>query len=168
VENNLLFLGNLTALEQWYIHVRQLFFADMEFGRRLYDGALGVLAAAKSERSKRLRVLAEKAYQSARSRAMPELAVAGRRDLFEHLDELTALFADDNCARYGQHIRDRFVEHLLAIRRRRRPNTSSSSKACRRTSPRWAPNGGEIVNTLNQKARELLPSIELFINRWTI
>jgi len=164
VENNLLFLGNLSALEQWYIHVRQLFFADMEFGRRLYDGALGVLAAAKSERSKRLRVLAEKAYQSARSRAMPELAVAGRRDLFEHLDELTALFADDNCARYGQHIRDRFVEHLLAIRQ---TSPTEYIEFIQSLPPDIAALGAEwlaeIVNTLNQKAMELLPSIELFI-----
>jgi len=164
LENNLLFLGNLTALEQWYIHVRQLFFADMEFGRRLYDGALGVLATAKTERIKRLRVLAEKAFQSARSRAMPEQAVAGRRDLYDHLDELTALFTNGDGARYGHHARDRFVEHLLSIRQTSPTDyiafIQSLPADVAALGTEWLM---EIVNTLNQKAVELLPSIELFI-----
>ena len=59
VRNNLLYLANLVALEEWYRRVRQPFFARQELGDLLYAGALDVLGGAKEERTRRLVALAE-------------------------------------------------------------------------------------------------------------
>jgi bifunctional UDP-N-acetylglucosamine pyrophosphorylase/glucosamine-1-phosphate N-acetyltransferase len=55
VRNNVIYLANLVALEQWYREVRQPFFARQEFGGLVFDGALALLAGAKEERVKRLK-----------------------------------------------------------------------------------------------------------------
>ena len=60
IGNNIIYLANLVALEQWYNHVRQPFFNKQEFGTLIYAGALEKLALAKKERVSRLKALAEK------------------------------------------------------------------------------------------------------------
>jgi hypothetical protein len=54
VRNNLLYLANLVALEQWYAVVRRPFFARQELGELVYAGALEMLSLAKTERVTRL------------------------------------------------------------------------------------------------------------------
>ncbi len=82
VTNNLLYLGNLVALEEWYRHVRRRFFAAQELGALVHEGALRLLAGARRERLKRLVVLA--------GRVAP--ADAGRRALHERVDEVVEAF----------------------------------------------------------------------------
>jgi len=60
IYNNLFYLANLLALNQWYIHVRQPFFQSDSLAEALYQGALNTLEAAIQERLKRLDGLAEK------------------------------------------------------------------------------------------------------------
>jgi len=60
VRNNVVYLANLVALEQWYVHVRASFFAKQEMGVLVYESALDVLASAKDERAKRLIAMAGK------------------------------------------------------------------------------------------------------------
>lgn len=60
VRNNVSYLANLVALEQWYRHVRRPFFERQELGELVYAGALETLAAAKDERTKRLIAMASK------------------------------------------------------------------------------------------------------------
>ena len=62
VEGNILYLANLAALEEWYRWVRKGFFDAQELGSFLYEGALEALAAARKERLKRLKAMAEKAH----------------------------------------------------------------------------------------------------------
>ena len=65
IENNIVYIGNLFALRQWYRAVRQPFFdRDEEFGRALYAGVLDVLEKALKERIKRFEALAEKMPRS--------------------------------------------------------------------------------------------------------
>lgn len=64
VENNILYLANLSALESWYTHVRKPFLEARPFGPLLYAGVLEALAAAGKERLKRLGVMAQKAAAS--------------------------------------------------------------------------------------------------------
>jgi bifunctional UDP-N-acetylglucosamine pyrophosphorylase / glucosamine-1-phosphate N-acetyltransferase len=64
VANNLLYIGNLAALRQWYVHVRKPFLKAQEGGAALYEGALEVLDAALEERISRLRALAAKMEES--------------------------------------------------------------------------------------------------------
>ena len=65
LENNILYLANLTALEEWYRWVRKDFLDMQEFGSSIYDGLMETLSAAKKERLKRLKTMAEKAQASA-------------------------------------------------------------------------------------------------------
>jgi hypothetical protein len=68
--NNLLYIGNLAALRQWYVHLRRPFLKTREGGDALCEGALEVLDAALEERISRLRALAAKMEES--------IAIAGK------------------------------------------------------------------------------------------
>lgn len=103
VRNNFVYLANLAALEQWYIHVRQPFFREQELGDLVYQGALMKLALAAAERCKRLEDLAGK------------LAVSGgpdRRELRENAGRLRELFAAGRTQPAGHEQRDRFLAGL--------------------------------------------------------
>jgi hypothetical protein len=57
VAKNAIYIANLRALQEWYQRARAPFFAAQEFGELIYEGALEMLAAAMSERSKRLQAM---------------------------------------------------------------------------------------------------------------
>jgi len=57
VAKNVTYLANLRALQEWYRQARAPFFAVQEFGGLMSEGALEVLSAASSERSKRLQAM---------------------------------------------------------------------------------------------------------------
>jgi UDP-N-acetylglucosamine/UDP-N-acetylgalactosamine diphosphorylase len=81
VTNNIVYLANLVALEQWYRHVRRRFFAAQELGDLVYEGALAMLAMAKGERCTRLKAMAAKVTPTD----------AGRAALRERVGEVCAL-----------------------------------------------------------------------------
>jgi len=60
LENNLIYLANLLALKEWYIHARHPFFSGDPMGEHLYRGAQRTLERALQERLKRLEELAGK------------------------------------------------------------------------------------------------------------
>ena len=66
IENNIVYIANLKALEEWYIHVRRPFLQHQEFGGLIFSGLLDKLALARKERLKRLKMLSEKARKSFR------------------------------------------------------------------------------------------------------
>ncbi len=84
--NNVLYLANLVALEEWYRHVRRPFFAAQELGTHVYEGALEMLDLAKKERGKRLLAMAE--------RAPGEAGADGSR-LHDSVATACALFDED-------------------------------------------------------------------------
>jgi UDP-N-acetylglucosamine/UDP-N-acetylgalactosamine diphosphorylase len=93
VNNNVRYLGNLLALDQWYRHVRRGFFGDDRPGRLLYEGARDKLALAKQERIKRLRDLAAKMPESlAVHQPLDESEAAAKRAFHERIDALVAVF----------------------------------------------------------------------------
>jgi bifunctional UDP-N-acetylglucosamine pyrophosphorylase / glucosamine-1-phosphate N-acetyltransferase len=47
VGNNIMYLANLMALGEWYIHVRRPFFNSQEFGHVIFSGLLDKLVLAK-------------------------------------------------------------------------------------------------------------------------
>ena len=47
LQNNVLYIANLAALESWYIDVRESYFAAQEFGPLIYAGARDQLSLAK-------------------------------------------------------------------------------------------------------------------------
>lgn len=84
VRNNIIYLANLVALEEWYRNVRWPFFARQEMGDLIYEGALEVLVLARRERVKRLLALADKV--PARTPVHSEFC--------ERAPEICALFGD--------------------------------------------------------------------------
>lgn len=64
LRNNLLYLGNIRALREWYRHVRAMFMTGV-YHRMCWEGALRQLDAVVLEREKRLRELVDKLAVSA-------------------------------------------------------------------------------------------------------
>lgn len=85
VRNNLLYIGNIAALKQWYVHVRRSVMQE-PFRLRVWEGALRQLDAVIEERIKRLGQVAEK---------MPEsIALAQAQDSAASYIEEQRHFAD--------------------------------------------------------------------------
>ena len=80
--NNIVYLANIVALEQWYVHVRRPFFAAQELGGLVYEGALEMLALARRERITRLTAMAAKVPPTD----------AGRQALRARIDGVCGLF----------------------------------------------------------------------------
>lgn len=78
---NLRYLGELSALQAWYRHVRAPFFAVADLGSLVGDGALAMLESARAERMSRLRAMLAKAPGD-------NVAAAAAR---EHLDDVCRL-----------------------------------------------------------------------------
>ncbi len=64
VFNNIIYIANLLALKEWYIHVRRPFFVKQEMGGELFKGAMDCLEAMLAERQRRFRDFSEKASES--------------------------------------------------------------------------------------------------------
>ncbi|NTW77796.1 MAG: UDP-N-acetylglucosamine pyrophosphorylase [Syntrophaceae bacterium] len=91
LENNILYLANLKALEAWYTHVRKQFFEAREFGLLIYNGVMENLALALKERLKRLKTMAEKAVSGLPEPVQSE-PVDEKQTLYEHLDDIEGVF----------------------------------------------------------------------------
>lgn len=64
VNNNIIYIANLIALQHWYRQVRSLFFGKQEMGEALMADAQDLLQSAFRERLKQLRVFTEKIHHS--------------------------------------------------------------------------------------------------------
>jgi len=74
VENNILYLANLMALEAWYADIRKPFLERRQFGDLIYAGVLEKLSLAKKERIKKLKAMTEKASKSGRGELQEQMA----------------------------------------------------------------------------------------------
>ncbi len=109
VENNIIYMANLMALEQWYLHVRRPFFDEQEFGPLVFDGLLDKLSLAKKERMKRLQVLAGKAKVSPEHASESTREAAGRNEFSDRFAEIEALFAKEMKDSLVEKYRDNFL-----------------------------------------------------------
>jgi bifunctional UDP-N-acetylglucosamine pyrophosphorylase / glucosamine-1-phosphate N-acetyltransferase len=111
VENNLTYLANLAALEQWYIYVRQPFFQEQELGDLVYHGVLEKLAMAVDERCKRFKDMAGKLV------AGTGRDESAKRALSENAGRLRELFAASTAQQVGNPQRDLFLTGLQKNRK---------------------------------------------------
>jgi UDP-N-acetylglucosamine/UDP-N-acetylgalactosamine diphosphorylase len=149
VRNNLAYLANLVALEQWYRVARKPFFARQELGELVFEGALEVLALAKKERVERLAAMAERVPVSS----------AGGRELRERLDEIEAVFEAGASLPGGG-------ECAAALAAAASGGSQGYIQAVQGLTP-GSRNAGvdwlqEIVDALCRRAGMLLPSLGLF------
>lgn len=150
VRNNLLYLGNLVALEEWYKRVRRPFFTRQELGELVYEGALDLLALAKEERSKRLVAMAAKVPAD----------TEGGRQLRERVEAVCALF--DQAPAAAAEAGDAFTTAFSAA-------VSASSTCYTETIQGLTQDlsaGGvnwlqQIIDGLLAEAAALLPALEL-------
>lgn len=163
VENNITFIANLMALEQWYIHVRHPFFDAEEFGKLLFSGLIDKVSIAKKERIKRLQVLAEKAKKSVETAAEEKPEASGKVEFFERFSEIEGLFAgavqDDLVEKY----RDDFLSASDKEWGRQRSNyiaaIQSLPSSVSEKGVMWLQ---RIVDAYCAKAALLLPSLRLY------
>lgn len=57
IKNNIIYMANLIALENWYKYIRQPFLKKIEFGDLIYNGLIDKIDIAKEERLKRFKEL---------------------------------------------------------------------------------------------------------------
>jgi N-acetylglucosamine-1-phosphate uridyltransferase (contains nucleotidyltransferase and I-patch acetyltransferase domains) len=160
VENNIIYIANLMALEEWYRHVRSPFFDSQEFGQLVFVGLLDTLTFAKKERMKRLQLLAEKAKVPSEHDAKPKSEVAFRNEFFEKFAEIEGLFAaalsdgaiekerDDFLSAFGAAKGENGANYLAAIQ--------SLPAHVSKKGTVWLQ---RIVNTFCEKTKEIMPSI---------
>jgi bifunctional UDP-N-acetylglucosamine pyrophosphorylase/glucosamine-1-phosphate N-acetyltransferase len=160
VRNNVLYLANLIALEQWQIHVRRPFFTEQEFGELLHAGAMDKLSIAKQERTSRLKAMADKMPA-----ALDHSGRTGirRKEFRNRVSELIGIFSTELPADLGAEKRDRFLE---SFHRQRAEHPGpyvdlirSLPAAVTESGSRWLQ---EIVDALCHQASALLPSLEMF------
>ena len=125
VTNNILYLANLLALRQWYLHVRRSFPGDPEMGDALWKGALETLEAALAERLARFKALAEKMGKSLElgERFLPGKTrgdiLRQQREFRERWPELEACLTDRQEDAAGREERDGFLSKLAPVREAR-------------------------------------------------
>ncbi len=148
VQNNIVYLANLVALEQWYRHVRHPFFEQQELGVLVYEGALDVIRASREERQKRMAAMAAK---------VPDTHDTGA-GLNACVGDLCGLFSSEQDLPDG----DGFLQLLRPAEAASRGNyletVQGLSVEARAAGVEWLE---RIVETLTSRADELLRSAGL-------
>lgn len=110
IENNVLYIGNLLALEQWYIHVRRMFFEGREFGMLIHAGLLEKLQMAKGERIKRLKDMAAKIKQT--SEKQEGWIDSAKKEFCEKIGLIEEVLKNKTIAHEGAKEQERFMDIL--------------------------------------------------------
>ena len=165
VENNILYLANLAALEAWYREVRKPFLEKQEFGTLLYTGVLDQLSAARKERNKRLEAMAEKAAAAVSPERLPE-SIRSRREFHERLKPIVGMFTEGGESDKTKKSRESFLEDFRKATGDNKGNyiaaiqglpAEVSSKGVR-----WL---NSLVDDLCAMAAAAVPSLSLFKNK---
>ena len=161
VENNVSYLGNLAALEEWYRWVRKGFLEEDEFGPLVWEGLLDKLSLAKKERVKRLKAMAEKAVASASFRADGQRKAA-RIELSEQIHVVESLFSakgtDDVAAKH----REDFLSDLSGVAVKGADyikTVQALPTEVRDKGVRWLQH---VVSSFCGEVSEAMPSLRLF------
>jgi len=117
VVNNIIYIGNLKALMQWYVHVRSQFVSN-DFPEVLYDGLKKNLETAIGERIGRLKQLCEKMpdsirlyRQSAKEKSSPIL-LTQKDEFYQKWSELESVFMAQHDTDEWRRLRDAFLETI--------------------------------------------------------
>jgi bifunctional UDP-N-acetylglucosamine pyrophosphorylase/glucosamine-1-phosphate N-acetyltransferase len=115
VLNNIVYIANLMALFQWYMHVRSLF-NSRDFPDALYDGLVEKLSMAIDERITKLKFFSQKMLDSARTftAVVKENAsspvLQQKKELYERWTDLEAYFKEHPNREGQMSLRDPFLE----------------------------------------------------------
>jgi len=112
LKNNFLYIANILALDQWYLHVRKPFLLRTEHGSFLWEGARRNLALGVAERIKRLRIMAEKIGADQKDRKEEGSLSSLKENFSKKAEEIFEYFTLDRTWTAGKEFRDRFLEAL--------------------------------------------------------
>ena len=116
VKNNILYVANLIALEQWYLQVRRMFFEHQEFGHLIFAAILENLQIAKDERIKRLKDMASKMSVSPDKEKGSAKTIRVRQEFYEKGKLLEEMFVSDAAKTAGEKKRDLFLNAFVKHR----------------------------------------------------
>ncbi len=160
VENNLLYLANLMALEQWYGYVRRPFLEYQELGNLVYKGAVSNLSSAILERKKRLLSMSKKVCRPAEEKGEPE-SNSGKWEFSERVQELCAVFDPVNATPVALNERDLFLEEV-----QKSGAPEDYVRTIQNLPPAAVAQGtawlDQIIKKLCEKTSKVLPSMGLF------
>lgn len=120
VYNNLIYIGNLMALRQWYHQTRQAF-VGIDFPQTLLAGLKRTMDRAIAERIKRLKGLAEKMprsvelYKSAVGENASSTLLSQKMELNTKWAEIEAVFEELNNFAGDVEPRDLFLKQMLPV-----------------------------------------------------
>jgi bifunctional UDP-N-acetylglucosamine pyrophosphorylase / glucosamine-1-phosphate N-acetyltransferase len=163
IEKNIVYVANLMALSEWYLHVRRPFFDSQELGPLVFTGALDKLEMAKRERIKRLQELSEKAKIPSADGCEKDHDLAQRNELSEKFVEIEALFTAAPADNAVNPWRDAFLdayEKLAGV-------TKNDYTAAIQSLPSDISAKGtlwlqKMVDVYCEKTGEILPRLRLF------
>jgi bifunctional UDP-N-acetylglucosamine pyrophosphorylase/glucosamine-1-phosphate N-acetyltransferase len=162
VENNIIYLANLVALEQWYIHVRHPFFRRQEFGELIYSGALDKIILAKEERIKRLTAMANNIAGSL-GKKESGTSTSGKREFCNNITQVAELFNSEIISRTGVDLRNRFLDGFRAHSKDHGGNyidvVQSLAGSISQQGTHWL---DRIINELCLRTKEILPLLGIF------
>jgi UDP-N-acetylglucosamine/UDP-N-acetylgalactosamine diphosphorylase len=162
LENNILYLANIKALEAWYTNARKPFFEIQEFGSLIYAGALEQFASARRERIKRLKEMAQKAVDLSPQNLKPT-ALKKRQVLLEtmgNIEDIISKKINDTKMNKTEEVFLRNFEqfcgkdHKTYIATIQKLPPSLSAKGVK-----WLQ---DIVNYYCQRISTVIPSFKLF------
>jgi UDP-N-acetylglucosamine/UDP-N-acetylgalactosamine diphosphorylase len=163
VANNIIYLANLAALEQWYRHVRQPFFKKQEFGELIYAGAMDNLLSAKKERLKRLADMADKAKTSIEKYPDKKQSEAGKKEFYAALDNIREVFIGNLASSLQGELRDSFLAAIDTQKQNNDKNYVDFIKGLpvhiSRAGVKWLE---AIITGLCNETGSLMPSLNLF------
>jgi UDP-N-acetylglucosamine/UDP-N-acetylgalactosamine diphosphorylase len=161
VGNNIIYIANLMALKEWYVHVRRPFLERQEFGGLMFSGLIDKLALAKEERLKRLKMLADKVRTSGQSDEYAGKNAAGKNEFCEGFEQVEKVFASAGGDGATEKARDGLLslmdkagagENYIEVVRGFDAEMSGRGTA-------WLQG---VVDACCNRVRELLPSLNLF------
>ena len=162
VENNIIYLANLMALEQWYIHVRHPFFHRQEFGELIYSGALDKIILAKEERIKRLTAMANNIAGSL-GKKESGTSTSGKREFCNNITQVAELFNSEIISRTGVDLRNRFLDGFHTHSKDHGGSyidvVQSLAGSISQQGTRWL---DRIINELCLRTKETLPLLGIF------
>jgi len=163
VENNLMYIANLIALEQWYLHVRKMFFEHQEFGPLIFTAVLENLQIAKEERVKRLKDMAAKMAVSSDKEKGVTTIKRVRQELYEKSQWFDELLIGDTGKTAGEEKRTSFLDALIKHKKEHGENyigvIQSLSHHVSAGGTEWL---DAIVNHICGQAKKALPALNMF------
>lgn len=158
VKNNIVYLANLAALEEWYRHVRKGFLEAEEFGTLLFDGLLDKLALAREERFKRLLAMTERASKH-HAAGEPEQRSRARKELVEGAERLPELFGQ-GAGGAPERLRDDFLSGFEREKAKKKENyiqcIQGLPDAVSQKAVVWL---DSVVATLRERVGSIMPSL---------